>query len=126
MAFDGIGVNLANMTIKILFELGCVPMIPKTNSQIRKMQVKADTHVKKVFFRIGLTKGHEPNNKTTFEVAKQYSPQLPARIDTGAYSLGMDYCFKTNPDCENCPIFYRRNTRKRLCPRKGVRLVARL
>ena len=114
--FDGIGENLANMAIKIFLEKGMIPKIPKTSEELRNLQVKADVHVIKVLYRTGLSEANTED--AALKAAKKYCPSLPARIDSGALEIGIQYCFKTDPDCKHCPLYKKRNSKINLCRRK--------
>jgi endonuclease III len=113
----GFGVGLTNMTVKILIELGMIPQIPKTNNAKKDLQVKADIHVQRVFYRTGLAKLE--NEKAAMAAAKRHMPSFPMSLDNGGYQVGMYYCYKSDPSCNECPL-YKKSNNKTLCRRRGI------
>ena len=66
----------------------------------RYLVPKEDVHTKTVFRRAGLTDGKQ----TVVDIAKELNPDFPAILDEPAWIIGRKYCFKRNPNCEECPI----------------------
>ncbi len=97
--FHGIGPQLASMAVMILVrdygELGGEKSFPC-------LLPKEDVHIKRVFQRTGLTDGND--KLTAVDVAKELNPDFPAILDEPAWIIGRRYCFKSNPNCEECPI----------------------
>ena len=95
--FHGIGEQLASMAVMILVrdygELGGPKSFPH-------LVPKEDVHTKRVFRRAGLTRGKQ----TVVDTARELNPDFPAILDEPAWIIGQKYCFKSNPNCEQCPI----------------------
>ena len=95
--FHGIGEQLASMAVMILVrdygKLGG----PKSFSHLVP---KEDVHTKRVFRRAGLTEGKQ----TVVDAARELNPDFPAILDEPAWIIGQKYCFKSSPNCEQCPI----------------------
>lgn len=117
ISIPGFGPGLTNMCIKILIELGMVPNIPKDTHSLSKLQVKADIHVKKVLFRTGLA--DQETEKSAYEAATTYSCNCPMSLDIAGFAIGQKYCFKTDPNCSDCPVGFKKDG-SILCPRIGV------
>ena len=95
--FHGIGEQLASMAVMILVrdygKLGGPKSFPC-------LVPKEDVHTKRVFRRAGLAKGKQ----TVVDTAKELNPDFPAILDEPAWIIGQKYCFKSNPNCEQCPV----------------------
>ena len=95
--FHGIGEQLASMAVMILVrdygELGGRKSFPY-------LVPKEDVHTKRVFRRAGLVSGKQ----TVVDTARELNPDFPAILDEPAWIIGQKYCFKSNPNCEQCPI----------------------
>ena len=117
IAIPGFGPGLTNMCIKILLELGMLTTIPKDSHSLRQLQVKADIHVKKVLYRTGLAE--EETEKSAYEAAIAYSYDCPMSLDIAGFAIGQKYCFKTDPNCDDCPVGTKKDG-SRLCPRIGI------
>lgn len=100
-SLPGFGVKLVNMTLKLLLGLGMVPNIRKTSETLRKLNVAPDVHVKRVFYRSGLSP--TMNSTDVLKSANEIFPKMPAVLDS-AFFIGREYCFKTDPNCIECPL----------------------
>lgn len=74
--------------------------------------IVVDTHVKRLAFRMGLTKNTDPE-----KVEKDLMPLIPqakwAWFSHALISHGRACCMARNPQCRSCPVM-------KLCPRRGV------
>lgn len=95
----GVGPGIAHMTIRILLdEFGYDPG-PEGRKQI---DVKADIHVIRVFYRTGLI-----SNKSAdicIQAARQLHPEFPGLLDWPTWEIGRTWCHEHNPDCNGCPL----------------------
>lgn len=107
----GFGVKLVNLTLKMFLELGMIPNIRKTSDTLGKFNVAPDVHVKRVFYRSGLSP--TMNNADILKKANEIFPKMPVALDS-AFSIGREYCFKTDPNCIDCPL-RTTTTGKKLC-----------
>jgi endonuclease III len=97
--FDGIGDALAKMAQFILVRnYGVAGGIDNRSN----MSVKPDELVRRVLFRTGIS----PSNKIPDSINAIKSLRLPspADFDAAAWTIGREYCLKTNPECHSCPI----------------------
>lgn len=107
----GFGVKLVNMTLKLLLELGMVPNVKKSAENLSKLNVAPDVHVRRVFYRSGLS--NTMNSSDVLKQANEIFPEMPMVLDS-AFIIGREYCFKTNPNCRDCPLKTTTNGKK-LC-----------
>ena len=77
----------------------------------RFMRVKADVHLRRVSYRLGLVQ-----SRTPCAVAREFDAlnlESQADIDLVLYRTGQDYCHKTAPNCAECPLVND-------CARRGI------
>ena len=107
--FKGIGQKIANMAVKILAQY--------TNLTGKEfIDIAVDVHVERVFHRTGLVGGSPSNSgfaQRIIDKARELHPVYPAKLDTPAWRIGMDYCHAEKPDCNHCPL-------DSLCDKVGV------
>lgn len=75
------------------------------------MRVKADVHVRRVSYRLGLVSSRAP-----CAVGREFDAldlESQADIDLVLYRTGQEYCHKTAPNCAECPLVND-------CARRGV------
>lgn len=99
----GVGEGIANMTINLLHRYFDIEL---TVEDLRNIDVKPDVHVERVFLRTGLSSSA---GKSVF-AARLHSPDYPAALDLGAWTIGKEWCHANNPIHDKCPL-------KDLCPR---------
>lgn len=116
ISLPGFGLGLTNMTLKILLANGMIPQIPKTSQSKAMMQVKPDIHVCRVFYRTGIADNQ--SERAALTAAKEYAPDFPMSLDSAGYTIGTEYCYKNDPDCEDCLLAFKADGEK-LCPRVG-------
>ena len=93
----GVGPNLANMATRILHdEEG------HFRDEARSIDVKADSHLLRVFQRTGLTSSQFEEEAKT--VARRLNPRYPAELDWGAWHVGRTWCNPSAPKCGGCPL----------------------
>lgn len=101
----GVGPGIANMTIRILLdEFGYAPG-PEGRKQIN---VKADIHVIRIFYRTGLITSKSAD--ICIQAARQLHPEFPGLLDWPAWEIGRTWCHENSPDCQGCPL-------SAVCPR---------
>lgn len=95
----GVGPGIAHMAVRILIdEFGYQP----SPGSLRTIDVKADRHVARVFYRTGLTGVR--SEKACIEAARQLHPEFPGLLDWPAWEIGRTWCDEHNPDCVTCPL----------------------
>jgi endonuclease III len=95
----GVGPGIAHMIVRILVdEFGYDP----GPEGLRKIDVKSDRHIIRVFYRTGLTQNK--SGEACVEVARQLYPEFPGLLDWPAWEIGRTWCHEHNPDCVTCPL----------------------
>lgn len=105
----GVGPGIANMTIRILHD--DLDWDPGPEG-LRDIDVKADVHVKRVFYRSGLTSSPSDEYEPV-RVARALSPRFPGALDRPAWGIGRDWCRPQAPNCRACRL-------GAVCPRIGL------
>lgn len=99
MCFDGIGDALAKMGQFILVRNYGVA---GGSASQHMMAIKPDELVRRVMYRTGVSSS--PNTKTVIESTHNLCLKSPADFDAAAWIIGREYCSKTSPRCDECPI----------------------
>jgi endonuclease III len=97
--FKGIGDGLAKMAQFILVRNYGVAG-GKANQHL--MAIKPDILVRRVLHRLGLTETEKISH--TISTVENIGLKSPADFDASTWVVGREYCFKTNPNCRECPI----------------------
>ena len=106
LAFDGVGPKIANMAVNILIrEFGITFTQPMPD-------IAVDTHVLRVFMRLGLLRPLEHaklrSTKAKQQVrlrlrARELSPDWPGVLDSPAWRIGREWCHARQPPaCGEC------------------------
>jgi len=69
----------------------------------RKLDVKPDIHVTRVFKRSGIV-DINGTIEDVLEAARGWSPDDPSLLDTAAWNIGLNWCHATSPECQKCLI----------------------
>lgn len=104
----GVGSGISSMIVLLLER--CFD-IHFTDIDHREMNVKPDTHVVRVFHRLGFIP--EPTCENALESAKNLNPKFPGALDSAAWIIGKRWCNPTSPSCSNCSM-------EDICLKKGV------
>ena len=116
LAFDGVGPKIANMAVNILIrDFGIRLTRPMPD-------IAVDTHVLRVFERLGLLGRLEHSQLRSTQGkqqlrlqlrARELNPEWPGELDWPAWLVGRTWCHaRRAPECHEC---YMRS----LCPRDG-------
>lgn len=97
--FKGIGDGLAKMAQFILVRNYGVA---GGKSSQHLMAIKPDILVRRVLFRTGITESEKINH--TINTVGNIGLKSPADFDASTWVVGREYCYKTNPNCRECPI----------------------
>lgn len=92
-----IGPGIASMATRILYDdFGCF------RGQERQIDVKPDTHLIRVFRRVGFIDSN--SEKEAVSAARHLNPEFPGALDWPAWRIGNLWCHPTRPDCPRCPL----------------------
>ncbi|WP_419940257.1 iron-sulfur cluster loop [Candidatus Palauibacter sp.] len=117
LAFDGVGPKIANMAVNILIrDFGIRLTRPMPD-------IAVDTHVLRVFERLGLLGRLEHSQLRSTQGkqqlrlqlrARELNPEWPGELDWPAWLIGRSWCHAGRaPECHECYM-------SSLCPRDGV------
>lgn len=123
LAFDGVGPKIANMAANILIrDFGIDLPAPRPD-------IAVDTHVRRVWKRLGLLSGLERNQlqsttqKQYYSVqlrARELNPDWPGELDWPTWLIGRTWCHANRaPACGEC---YMRS----ICPSAGAESLSRV
>ncbi len=92
-----IGPGIASMATRILYDdFGCF------REQERQIDVKPDTHLIRVFQRLGFI--DNDSEKEAVNAARRLNPEFPGALDWPAWRIGNLWCHPTRPNCARCPL----------------------
>lgn len=94
--FKGIGQKISNDFTDCLLRDHGIKL-----KGLDKLDVPADRHVIRVFFRTGLVE--KEDSRLVVKRARDLNPGCPADLDI-TYDIGKDFCHEREPDCEECPL----------------------
>ncbi|MDE0358747.1 MAG: iron-sulfur cluster loop [Gammaproteobacteria bacterium] len=117
LAFDGVGPKIANMAVNILIrDFGVALATPMPD-------IAVDTHVLRVFERLGLLDRLEHSELRSTQGKQQHrlqlrarelNPEWPGELDWPAWRVGSTWCHaRRPPKCDQCYM-------GSVCPRVGV------
>lgn len=95
----GVGPGIAAMIVNILM---CDGKLKPPPEELSKVDVKADVHIRRVFFRTGLS--DSDTEKAAVEAARKANPRYPGELDMPAWQIGREYCDPGFPHCRTCPL----------------------
>ena len=117
LAFDGVGPKIANMAANILIRDFDVALATP------KPDIAVDTHVLRVFERLGLLGRLEHSDLRSTRSKQQHrlqlrarelNPEWPGELDWPAWFAGSTWCHaRRSPECDQCDM-------RSVCPRVGV------
>ena len=110
-AIPNIGPGLANMAVMNLVRNKGLLGGKKAR---RRLDVKPDIHVNRVFRRTGIVASKSPTDNEIIEAARTLAPDYPGALDAPAWEIGQKWCRPTRPRCSDCKL-------TASCPRVGVR-----
>jgi endonuclease III len=108
MSLPGVGPGIAHMAVQELMdEVGYSPH----PDELPGLDVKADVHVVRVFYRLGITA--DETRDAALDAARRLHPAFPGLLDWPAWDIGRRLCRPHSPACSECPI-------SEVCERRGV------
>lgn len=96
LQFQGAGTKIATMAANILARDFKVPM-----SDHYSIDVSPDTHVKRVFRRLGFINEGNGNDEIIYK-ARELNPDFPGILDLAVWEIGRYWCKPKTPECEKC------------------------
>ena len=107
-SLPGVGPGIAHMAIQLLMdEVGYLP----ESDELPRLDVKADVHVVRVFYRLGIAA--DQTREASVDAARRLHPIFPGLLDWPAWDIGRRFCRPQFPICGECPL-------TALCERRGV------
>lgn len=102
----GVGPGISSMIVLLLEKCFQVRF---DDIDHRNMDVKADTHIIRVFHRLGFIS--EPNEANAIKAARRLNPEYPGALDAPTWIIGKKWCSSLSPKCHGCPL-------DKVCPNK--------
>lgn len=97
--FYGAGPKIASMTANILVRQFGIEL-----SDNICIDISVDTHVKRVFTRLGLVP-EVAENEDIINVARTIYPEYPGILDYSIWNIGRNYCYaRKKPNCSECDL----------------------
>ncbi|KAA0257497.1 iron-sulfur cluster loop [Deferribacter autotrophicus] len=96
LEFKGIGVKIATMAANILAREFKIPM-----SDYICIDISPDTHVKRVFKRLGFISKNASNDELIY-AARELNPEYPGIFDLSCWEIGRKWCKPKKTQCKNC------------------------
>jgi len=104
----GVGPGISSMAVLLLEECFGISF---HDSDHRNMDVKPDTHIVRVFYRLGfITK---PDRVSATKAARRLKPDYPRVLHGPTWVIGKKWCTPAAPQCNRCPL-------DDVCPKNGV------
>ncbi len=98
LQFDGFGIKIATMAANILVRSFKVPMEDRSC-----IDISPDVLVKRVFKRLGYINDVVTNYEIIY-CARELYPEYPGIFDMPAWEIGNQWCKKSAPICNDCPL----------------------
>ena len=96
LEFKGVGIKIATMAANLLARDFKVPMADHIC-----IDISPDTHIKRVFRRIGFTSKDSSVDEIIYK-AKEVYPLYPGVLDNACFQIGRTWCKPKNPNCNAC------------------------
>ncbi len=96
LQIHGVGQKIATMAANIL--------VRNFNIKFKdycSIDVSVDVHIKRVFYRLGLTEKGAASKKIT-DKARGLHPNFPGILDFPCWQIGKNWCTPRNPKCKEC------------------------
>lgn len=96
----GVGAGISSMVVLLLERCFGIWF---NDIDHRDMDVKPDTHVIRVFDRLGLIS--RPNEEEALKAARRLNPEYPGALDAPIWVIGRRWCSAYAPQCLHCPVY---------------------
>lgn len=107
LQFDGVGPKIATMAANILTRELKIPF-----SDYYSIDISADVHVRRVFYRLGLIEKGASVEKIIYK-ARALNPEFPGLIDLPLWEIGRNWCRPKVALCNKCYL-------RDFCPKTGI------
>lgn len=98
LQFKGSGVKISTMIANILAREFHIQF-----SDYYSIDISPDVHIVKIMKRTGLVPKEAGIDSVIYK-ARELNPEFPGIIDYACWEIGRNWCKKSKPDCNNCPI----------------------
>lgn len=96
LRFDGVGPKIATMAANILVRDFSIELADR-----HYIDISVDSHVKRVFQRLGLVPKGASNFEVTFAAREMHS-DYPGVFDLAVWEIGRKWCHPGKPSCPEC------------------------
>ena len=96
LEFEGVGPKIASMATNILVREFKIEL-----SDYFSIDISADVHVRRVFWRLGLTPPDASVDQLIFRARSLY-PEFPGIMDFPAWEIGRQWCRPQSCQCDKC------------------------
>ncbi len=95
----GVGQQIANLSVLLIEQRYGVRF---SDLDHRRMDIKADTHTRRVLFRLGVAWDEDVDSAT--DAARMLNPDFPGELDPPLWIIGRVWCHASRPVCDDCPV----------------------
>ena len=101
-SIHGVGSGIASMTTNLLIRRYDNVF---SENDLHTVDIKPDIHTRKVLYRLGIAAND--SDITAVEAARQLNPPFPGALDGPLWWVGRQWCHRSTPNCEACPLVHR-------------------
>jgi endonuclease III len=98
-SIHGVGPGIANMGVLLIEKAFDKRFHDLDRSH---MDIKPDVHTVRVLYRLGASEAQ--SIEAAIEASRRMNPSFPGGLDGGLWEIGRQWCFASNPNCEECPM----------------------
>ena len=95
----GVGQQIANLAVLLLEQRSGIRF---SDLDHRQMDIKADTHTRRVLYRMGAALDEDED--TAIDAARRLHPEFPGELDPPLWIIGRIWCHASRPVCDDCPV----------------------
>jgi endonuclease III len=95
----GVGQGIADLAVLLLEDRYGLRF---SDLDHRDVDIKADTHTRRVLHRLGVAADDSPGE--AIAAARRLHPPYPGDLDAPLVTIGRTWCHPSNPDCRACPM----------------------
>lgn len=97
--FHGVGPQIANLSVLLIEQRFGIRFSDLDHTQ---MDIKADTHTRRVLYRLGAALSDD--TEAAIDAARALNPSFPGELDPPLWIIGRTWCHASRPECRNCPV----------------------
>ncbi len=98
-SIHGVGPGIANMGVLLIEKAFGVRF---SDLDRTRMDIKPDVHTVRVLYRLGVSESETIAAAIT--ASRLMNPSFPGGLDGALWEIGRQWCFASNPNCEDCPM----------------------